>query len=311
MNTTKTCQDGELIMIYLSLEQVEMMHVDSNTVFQNKYGKFYGADIVGKPLGGKWYARNTDKKGRRGYVYPLWPSPELWTKAVTQRTQIVYTSDISLVIQRMEVASGSIVLETGTGSGSMTFALANTVYPEGHVYSFDCNEDRIDSLQRSLKNHALASVVTLECRDIIQNGFGIHWLIDAIFLDIPEPWKVLDMVAQVLRSDGTLVVYSPCIEQVQKTCEKLSQQEVFGMLQTFTTTSKRYETHSREVCKNACEKAMKDKLSFISTEKEDVGTSNYGEEKEETMVFSYPCYRYYRSHTAYLTFARKLQVTET
>lgn len=42
-----------------------------------------------------------------------------------------------------------------------------------------------------------------------------------MFLDVPEPWLALHHVKRVLRGGRTLCCYSPCIEQVMKTCEKM------------------------------------------------------------------------------------------
>ena len=47
------------------------------------------------------------------------PTPELWTKVLPHRTQILYLPDISLVCHYLELTPGAVVLESGTGSGGV------------------------------------------------------------------------------------------------------------------------------------------------------------------------------------------------
>jgi tRNA (adenine57-N1/adenine58-N1)-methyltransferase len=64
--------------------------------------------------------------------------------------------------------------------------------------------------------------VTVRCKDVCGKtqgtlpGFdGVEdHCADAVFLDLPEPWLVIDDVMRVLKLGKTLCCYSPCIEQV-------------------------------------------------------------------------------------------------
>ena len=47
-----------------------------------------------------------------------------------------------MVTLALDVAPGSIVVETGTGSGCMTQSLARAVQPSGHVFTFEYNSVR-------------------------------------------------------------------------------------------------------------------------------------------------------------------------
>ena len=50
---------------------------------------------------------------RKGWVYLLHPTPELWTVNLPHRTQILYTTDISMVLLQLDIKPGSVVVESG------------------------------------------------------------------------------------------------------------------------------------------------------------------------------------------------------
>ena len=52
-------------------------------------------------------------KKKKGWIYILHPSPELWTVTLPHRTQILYTTDISLITLELELKPGSVVIESG------------------------------------------------------------------------------------------------------------------------------------------------------------------------------------------------------
>ena len=52
---------------------------------------------------------------------------------------------------------------------------------------------------------------------------------DAVFLDLPEPWKAVRYAKDVLKPGRSLCSYSPCIEQVMKTCDALRAEEFYSI----------------------------------------------------------------------------------
>lgn len=128
--------DGDLVIVYERHDNMKAIKVKEGADFQNRYGVFKHSDWIGKPFGSKVFSN----KG--GFIHLLFPTPELWTLVLSHRTQILYLADISFVISYLEIVPGCVVLESGTGSGSLTTSLARAVAPSGHVYTFDFHEQR-------------------------------------------------------------------------------------------------------------------------------------------------------------------------
>ena len=64
-----------------------------------------------------------------GFIFLLDPTPEIWTSVLPHRTQILYAADISAIVTFLDLRPGSVVIETGTGSGSLSHGLIRAVAP--------------------------------------------------------------------------------------------------------------------------------------------------------------------------------------
>jgi hypothetical protein len=59
-------------------------------------------------------------------------------------------------------------------------------------------------------------------RNVVDNGFPmVEGGCNAVFLDLPAPWAVVESSHKALKHGGRLCSFSPCIEQVQRTCLEL------------------------------------------------------------------------------------------
>lgn len=139
MSFNRTISNGDLVIVYARHDNMKPVTVSEGSVLQNRFGVFKHSDWIGKSFGSKVFSN----KG--GFVYLLAPTPELWTLVLSHRTQILYIADISFVVMYLEIVPGCVVLESGTGSGSLTTSLARAVAPTGHVYTFDFHEQRSGS----------------------------------------------------------------------------------------------------------------------------------------------------------------------
>eukprot|EP01147_Barroeca_monosierra_P008286 gene8286-7760_t len=213
--------------MYLNLDVDQAQHtsfavVEKGKNFHNKHGRFQYDDMIGKPFGSKIYAR--DRGSNRSYIYVLHPTPEYWTEALPHRTQIIYAPDISMITLMLDLQPGSIVLETGTGSGSLSHAIIRTIAPKGHLYTFDFHSERVEKAKAEFQAHGLSAYVTVQQADATRDGFGVDGMCDAVFLDLPAPHLALPFAhASLKKTGGRFCSFSPCIEQVQRVCEQLRQ----------------------------------------------------------------------------------------
>lgn len=127
-------------------------------------------------------------------------------------TQIVYPKDAAWLAFRLNLHAGSRVIEAGTGSGGMTTAIAWMVAPTGRVYSYEARPDSFLLAQRNLERVGMLPFVTLHQRTL-EDG-PVESEVDAFFLDVREPWKLLDIVVEALLRGGFFAALVPTTNQV-------------------------------------------------------------------------------------------------
>lgn len=75
----------------------------------------------------------------------------------------------------------------------------------------------------SVERTGLSGLISVGVRDIQGKGFPDEFigLADSVILDLPQPWLAIPSTAKMLKQDGTLCSFSPCVEQVQRSCDAL------------------------------------------------------------------------------------------
>ncbi|KAI0986730.1 hypothetical protein GJ496_009954 [Pomphorhynchus laevis] len=173
--------------------------------------------IVGKQYG-SWIELSKDKV----QILPF--DSLVWLKCLSHRTQILYEADIALIISELEMCPGQIVIESGTGSGCLSHFIIDTISPNGHLHTFDFHRIRSDLAKLEFENHRLKEFVTVQNRDVLEYGFDpVSHCADAIFIDLPEPAKVIKHCINAIKYTGARFgSFSPCIEQIQKLIKELN-----------------------------------------------------------------------------------------
>ncbi|KTW32340.1 tRNA 1-methyladenosine methyltransferase subunit GCD14 [Pneumocystis jirovecii RU7] len=217
-------EEGDVVIIWLTREQVHPIVIERGKVFNNQFGSYAHSDMIGLPYGSQVPSSNGV-----GYLHILKPTPELWTKALPHRTQIVYTHDISYVQSKLRIQRGMTVLEAGTGSGNMTHALARAVGETGRVFSYEYHAKRYENALNEFKQNQILAPegpVILSYQDVVTDGFEIkekEVIVHAAFFDLPAPWKVIYKLIPHFSKErqSRICCFNPCIEQVQKTLKHL------------------------------------------------------------------------------------------
>lgn len=238
-NNKNIIKEGDPVIIYEDISTSQIVKMIESGKFHNKFGTFLHKDIIGKQYGSKISCK-------KGYVHVLKPSPSLITQSLPHRTQILYTVDISQVISRLNVKPGSIVCETGTGSGSLSSSFAWACRPGGHLFTYEFNQDRYEKVKVEFEIQGLNNV-TVVWRDTCKDGFKPKTdetfklpEVDSVFLDLPKPWEAIPHAHEVLKQGGRICCFSPCIEQVQKNCLELDK-DGFLDIRTFEFVGRNYE----------------------------------------------------------------------
>ncbi|XP_060009434.1 tRNA (adenine(58)-N(1))-methyltransferase catalytic subunit TRMT61A isoform X2 [Lagenorhynchus albirostris] len=111
----------------------------------------------------------------------------------------------------------------GTGSGSVSHAIIRTIAPTGHLHTVEFHQQRAEKAREEFQEHGVGRWVTVRTQDVCRSGFGVSREADAVFLDIPSPWEAVGHAWDALKVEGgRFCSFSPCIEQVQRTCQALA-----------------------------------------------------------------------------------------
>eukprot|EP00826_Nyctotherus_ovalis_P017146 TRINITY_DN15027_c0_g1_i1.p1 TRINITY_DN15027_c0_g1~~TRINITY_DN15027_c0_g1_i1.p1 ORF type:complete len:296 (-),score=73.05 TRINITY_DN15027_c0_g1_i1:66-953(-) len=223
MEAKNTMKDKDLVVVYISYDKIDLIQLngsDAKAAYNCKFGRFSHSSFIGKPYGTQIWSSD-----RKGFVHALRPTSQLITETLSHRTEVIYAPDIPFIVSSLELHSGCTVVESGTGSGSLSASIAHAVLPKGHLFTFEYNKLRAEEVAKDFKKYGLESVVTVTHRDVVEEGFmlpGLERSAHGVFLDLPTPWKVIEHATKVLRDYGKLCSFSPSIEQVQKSTEAMS-----------------------------------------------------------------------------------------
>jgi tRNA (adenine57-N1/adenine58-N1)-methyltransferase len=209
-------KEGDLVLVWFDDERTYMIDVARGKRVSIHCGKPLSVDDwIGQPFGRKIVCEH-------GFCYLLKPTVEDLMMKASRESGIIYPKDAALLTMKAGIHSGSKVMEIGTGSGSLTMALAQAVAPDGHIFSYDRREDLPKNAYKNIQRAGLSRFVTF-CQRQAMEPFAEKDF-DAVTLDIPQPWEEVAVVKQALKPGGRLVSLNPTFNQIEKMAEALREQ---------------------------------------------------------------------------------------
>ena len=205
--------EGDYVLLCLDSRRTYMLKVEAGKTFHTHKGYVKLDELIGKEFGVAF-------QSSLGIEFTaLKPTLEDYIMKSSRKTQITYPKDIALIVMFSGIGPGSRVVESGTGTGALTTALAHYVKPDGRVYTYEYREEFQKNAEKNLKRTNLLEFVELKSGDVTA---GIEERdVDAVVLDLAVPWLVVPHAYEALKPSGTIVSFSPTIDQVVKTVEAL------------------------------------------------------------------------------------------
>lgn len=232
MSQSQKIDVGDVVLLHLTRKRSYLVKVEKGEQFHTDKGYI----DLGSLIGEKYGTQVLSSLNMRFTV--LKPTVCDFTFKTKRKTQILYPKDIALIVMVSGIGPGSHVVEAGTGAGALTTALAFYVRPKGRVYSYDIRPEFQQLALRNLQRAHVDRYVEFKNLDVT---LGIcEENVDSVILDLATPWLVIPHAYSALKGSGTLVSFSPTIDQVVKTVEALEENE-FVYVDTFECMMRRMQ----------------------------------------------------------------------
>ncbi len=223
---------GDTILAVFEDETDFVFSVDGRQIGTHR-GLIRTEELIGKPYGGTYQTHTNEKfvALRPRFVDEIFH--------MKRKTQIVYPKDMGFILLMLDVKEGDKVIDAGVGSGAMCAALARVVGNTGRVFAYERREDFIKLAEENLQKWGLSERVTLKLKDISE---GFDEVVDAIFLDVPDPWNYVRQCYDSLLGSGNLAIVCPTINQIQMVIDEL-QKNGFLQIEIWESLFRQYKTN--------------------------------------------------------------------
>lgn len=219
---TNLIASGDHVLLTLEGGKTFLVRMQEGLTHSTHHGAVRHDDIIGRDWGDVLLS-STGKA-----LYLLKPRGIDRMMKVKRRTNIMYPKDVAYLLAELDVRPGDRVVEIGSGSGSMTQALARAVSPGGQVFSYDRRPEFSELARENCEVAGVGDVVEFRAREA---GDPLEPDVDAVFTDVPEPWNEVAVIYEALRGSGRFAAGVPTFNQAEQLAVAL-ERGGFAMIET-------------------------------------------------------------------------------
>lgn len=216
MTPTRPFEPGERVLLIDSRGRRYLVTLKTGASFHSHHGTVAHDALIGRTEG----TRVRSAGGSEMVAFR--PTLADYVLKMRRGAQVVYPKDLGLIMVYADIFPGAVVVEAGTGSGSLTLALSRSVGSDGRVISYELRQDHHEGAAENIADW-YASLggkpenVELRVGDVFE---GIpEPEVDRLVLDLPEPWRAFGAATASLVPGGIICCYLPTIPQVSQTVE--------------------------------------------------------------------------------------------
>lgn len=221
----KLLELNDLVVLIDEFGNKHLLKITKETKKIRGVGYLNLSQLIGKKFGEKV------EIGNRSFIL-LTPSIIDILEGIKRKPQIIIPKDSAQIAMYCDVHSGCKIIEGGVGSGALTIALANLVRPNGKIISYEKRKDFADFARKNIVLAGFKDYSEIKIKDITK---GIDEKgVDAIILDIPNPWEVVEHAFESLKVCGHFASFIPTINQLEKVVNALKEYD-FIEIRSFET----------------------------------------------------------------------------
>jgi tRNA (adenine57-N1/adenine58-N1)-methyltransferase len=233
-------RDRDAVVLIDRKERISLRTLRAGRVINVRGNAVPSDELIGRPEG----TVVTTARGDRLLV--LRPTYAQLIPNLPRQAQPIYPKDVGPLLLWGDIGPGMRVIEVGTGPGALTLGLLRAVGPTGELVSYELREDfAARAADNVARFHGEAPNWRVRVADAFE-GF-VERDVDRIVVDLAEPWRLLDRIAEALRPGGVVTGFVPTALQVKQLVDGLRDHGAFAAVETLETLTRFWHVRERSL----------------------------------------------------------------